>query len=265
MDTLVSSKQICLKRAVEVRPRQSRRPETSPRKPRAQEVRRRKPRSVEVSPRGPRRRQTQPCKPETTPRRITPGKILPKPGSVRMAELRHNQKTSASYLYFQNEVDMRAWAPGRCIFFHSITNYGRISQLDIEFEGTLRRENNWPTPLPHMPDVYGDFVDSIHGLAHNIVCASCGVREHDPTRFVNVACDNTLLEVLSISEDTYIPYDYSCGVDSIDQRHIMIDKSGLSEDESHIVLCNHCHNKILKGKRPAAVTCQLSLGRSRDR
>lgn len=89
-----------------------------------------------------------------------------------------------------------------------------------------------------MPDIYSEFVHSIHGLAHNIVCASCGTREHDPALFISMTCDNTLLEVLSISEDIYIPYDYSSGVSSIDSRRIMIDKMSLSEDGNRITLCH---------------------------
>jgi hypothetical protein len=136
------------------------------------------------------------------------------------------------------------------VFFLFNTDYHRISELDNEFQGTLRRENNWPIPLPHMPDVCADLVHSIHGLAHNTVCASCGIREHNPALFNTMTCHNTLLDVLSISEDTYVPFDYSCGVHFIDQRCIMIDKSGLSGDEIHITLCNHCNNEIMKGKRP---------------
>jgi hypothetical protein len=100
-----------------------------------------------------------------------------------------------------------------------------------------------------MPDVYADFVRSIHGLAYNIVCASCGIREHDPALFISMSCDDILLDVFSVSEDTFVPYDYSCGVDSIDQRRIMIDKLGLLGDESLVTLCNGCNNEVVKGKR----------------
>ena len=120
----------------------------------------------------------------------------------------------------------------------------------MDFQGTLRRESNWPTPSPCMPDIYGEFVHSIHGLAHNIICASCGTREHDPALFVSMTCDNILLDVLSISENVYVPYDYSSGVDSIDSRRIMIDKMGLSGDSNHITLCYHCNHEIVNRKQP---------------
>jgi hypothetical protein len=74
-----------------------------------------------------------------------------------------------------------------------------------------------------MPDIYNEFVRSTHELAYNTIYASCSIIEHDPAYFMSISYDNPLLEVLSISEDIYIPYDYSCRVDSIDSRRIMID------------------------------------------
>jgi hypothetical protein len=41
-----------------------------------------------------------------------------------------------------------------------------------------------------MPDIYAEFVRSIHGLAHNVICASCGIREHDPALFVSMGYDH---------------------------------------------------------------------------
>jgi hypothetical protein len=101
-----------------------------------------------------------------------------------------------------------------------------------------------------MPNIYAAFVHSIHGLAHNIVCASCGIREHDPALFVSMRSDDTLLQVLSVAEDTFIPYDYSCGIGFIDSRRIMIDQMGLTGDGSHISLCHHCNTEIAKGNQP---------------
>ena len=93
MDILGSSKQIRSKRAIEALPRGPRKLETSPRKQRAQEV--------------------TPRKKETAPRRRTPRKILPKPGYIRIANLRRIQKEKAETVYSQSEIDMCTWAPGR--------------------------------------------------------------------------------------------------------------------------------------------------------
>jgi hypothetical protein len=78
-------------RRLETSPRKPRVQETSPRKPRIQKSSIRKPQSLELIPRRPR---TQPRIPETAPRRLTPRTILPKPGFVRVAELRERNRNS---------------------------------------------------------------------------------------------------------------------------------------------------------------------------
>jgi len=131
----------------------------------------------------------------------------------------------------------------------NIVNSFRISQLDVDFENLLRKQRNWPTPLAHGPDLYADFYHTTHSLAQNIVCASCGIIGHDVACFQSVCATDHCLRFLSVADDVYVPYDFSSGVDAIDRRHIIIDKQGLSGDDT-VVLCNSCHKSIKSGRRP---------------
>ena len=87
-----------------------------------------------------------------------------------------------------------------------ILTFSRLSQLETEFDKQLAKEENWFTSLSYMRDLYSDFVHSTHSLAHNFVCASCGVTGHDPIFYYMHRMNDVSLHVLSISQDTYVPF-----------------------------------------------------------
>ena len=55
---------------------------------------------------------------------------------------------------------------------------------------------------------------------------------------------------LHVPEDVNIPFNFSCGIDLLDQNHVLIDKLGITQDK-HIYLCRGCHNQLSKDHQPS--------------
>ena len=96
--------------------------------------------------------------------------------------------------------------------------FSRLPQLETEFRKLLLKEHNWPIPLPHMEDLYSNFFHSTHTLAHNVVCASCGVIGHDPSLYNTLRTDDVSLRALTVPQDTYVPFDFSTGYADLDNN-----------------------------------------------
>ncbi len=61
--------------------------------------------------------------------------------------------------------------------------------------------------------------------------------------------DDVSLHVLTIPQDTYVPFDFSTGYAELDNNHIMIEKLGVSQNEN-VHLCESCHWSIIASHRP---------------
>jgi len=55
---------------------------------------------------------------------------------------------------------------------------------------------------------------------------------------------------LCIPENVNIPFDFSWGIDLLDQNHILIDKLRITQDK-RILLCQICHNQLSKDRQPS--------------
>jgi hypothetical protein len=102
-----------------------------------------------------------------------------------------------------------------------------------------------------MKDLYTAFLDRTHHLAHNLVCASCAIVDHDPTLFHLMSTSNSSLDVLAIPSDIYVPFDFTTGDHAIDSRRVMIEKAGMAVD-GELRLCDPCHKSIIAGRKPDA-------------
>jgi hypothetical protein len=102
-----------------------------------------------------------------------------------------------------------------------------------------------------MKDLYSAFFHRTNELAHNIVCASCAIVDHDPTLFHMIGTSDPSLHVLSISPDVYVPFNFATGDPSIDSRRIMIEKAGMTSD-GHLNLCKSCYRSIAAAQTPDA-------------
>jgi len=93
--------------------------------------------------------------------------------------------------------------------------------------------------------MYKKYLTHTYKLGQNIVCACCGCISHDITEFEIVLCSYDRLRHLRIPENVDIPFDFSCGIDFLDQNRILIDKLGITQDK-RIYLCRVCHNQLSK-------------------
>jgi hypothetical protein len=175
-----------------------------------------------------------------------------KSAQERMAEVRKRARSEGKLdnREIEKMMMMQNLAQQRYLCHSVIVNHlCRITQLDIDFDKLLKKQNNWPTPLAHGLDLYSDFYYAFHSLAKNFVCASCGIIGHDVALFHSVSVTDPILHSLSIAEDVYVPFDFSSGISALDQQQIMIDKQGLF-GESEVILCKSCYRWLQSNKRP---------------
>jgi hypothetical protein len=66
---------------------------------------------------------------------------------------------------------------------------------------------------------------------HNIICATCGCIDHrlDSYELAPINYD-PLLHLLAVPVGVNIPFDFSCGIDLLDERHVLLDKDGITSD-----------------------------------
>src|SRR6266496_3108763 len=84
-----------------------------------------------------------------------------------------------------------------------------------------------------------------------ILSVCCDCISHDIMEF-EIVLDfySPLRWHLRISEDVDILFDFSCGIDFLDQNHVLIDKLGSTQDKC-IYLCQICHNQLSKDHQPS--------------
>jgi hypothetical protein len=50
--------------------------------------------------------------------------------------------------------------------------------------------------------------------------------------------------------DINIPFDFSCGVNLLDERRILVDKEGITADQQIMTLCKSCYLELQNHRRP---------------
>src|SRR5436305_10614397 len=98
--------------------------------------------------------------------------------------------------------------------------------------------------------MYKKYFTYIYKLDQNIVCICCSCIFHDITKF-EIVLDfyDSLRPHLRIPEDVDISFDFSCGIDLLDQNRVLIDKLDITQDK-RIYLCRGCHNQLFKDRQP---------------
>src|SRR6266516_2677003 len=127
----------------------------------------------------------------------------------------------------------------------------RIAELDAQFADLQVKEQQWPLPGPDVRPMYKKYLTHMYKLGQNIICACCGCISHDIMEF-KIVLDSygPLRRHLCVPEDVDIPFDFSCGIDLLDQNHVLIDKLGITQDK-RIYLCRVCHNQLSKDHQPS--------------
>ena len=125
-----------------------------------------------------------------------------------------------------------------------------IAELDAQFADLQVKEQLWPIPAPDVTPMYKKLLTHTYKLGQNIVCACCGCISHDIAEFEVVLDSCEPLRHFCIPENVNIPFDFSCGIDRLDQNHILIDKLGITQDK-RILLCRVCHDQLSKDHQPS--------------
>src|SRR5436190_6869102 len=121
-----------------------------------------------------------------------------------------------------------------CLIHH------RISELDAQFAGLQVKEQQWPLPGPNVRPMYKKYLTHMYKLTQNIICICCDCISHDIMEF-EIVLDSygPLRRHLRIPEDVDIPFDFSYGIDLLNQNHVLINKLGITQDKC-IYLCQVC-------------------------
>jgi len=127
----------------------------------------------------------------------------------------------------------------------------RIAELDAQFADLQVKEQQWPLPGPDVTPMYKKYLTHTYKLGQNIICACGGCISHDITEF-EIVLDSygPLRRHLRIPEDVDISFDFSCGINLLDQNRVLIDKLGITQDK-RIYLCRGCHNQLSKDCQPS--------------
>ena len=90
-------------------------------------------------------------------------------------------------------------------------------------------------------------------MLYNIVCASCRCIGHNQLDYTLVSVLDQRLSCLKVEPRTLVPYDFSCGVSTLDDQDIMIDRLGIQQQDSdtNVWICSMCHPSVMLAKRPA--------------
>jgi hypothetical protein len=115
--------------------------------------------------------------------------------------------------------EMEELAAYRYFVFRYFVNFVRLGELDLDFQGTLKKEHNRPTSLASPGDLYSLFYDVTKAQVHNIICISCGTIRDNPKLFKLLIRNN-----LQIRETVYVRFDFLCGIVVLDSLRIMIVK-----------------------------------------
>lgn len=110
----------------------------------------------------------------------------------------------------------------------------------------------WPLPLLDPRPSYRAFQQGITALAQNLICACCACISHHRTESTVVSPTYSALSLLTIHPDA-VPYDFSCGIASLDLRHIMIEKTAIIvglDGGVTIRLCNGCKHQLDRHRLP---------------
>ena len=114
----------------------------------------------------------------------------------------------------------------------------------------LQKEQSFPPPLPHLPDLYTAFLNRTYELCNNIVCASCASIGHDHDECYTISTNDPCLDLLAVPADVYVPFDFTIGNAQLDSRRVMVDKQGFAGVDT-LYLCRSCKQALSARQVPS--------------
>jgi len=120
--------------------------------------------------------------------------------------------------------------------------------LDDNYQSLAVAQERWPEQLSDSKELYRNFYDMMQNVSHNIVCACCGVVEHNINDFNIIAAEDSMLASLAVEPDK-VPFTFSCGITALDECHIMVDPLAIT-DQCNLSVCKNCHSSLSHGFLP---------------
>ena len=124
----------------------------------------------------------------------------------------------------------------------------RLSCLNENYEALKMAQATWPHALSDPKQLYRNFYEIIRRVSHNIVCACCGVIGHSIDEFSRVSANDNSFTPLIVNPEM-VPFSFNCGIEAIDQFHIMIDPLAIIDPDT-ISVCNKCYGSLSSGMLP---------------
>ena len=125
--------------------------------------------------------------------------------------------------------------------------------LDRKFQQSLDDQAKWPPlPLAHPENLrlYMDFHTRITHEMYNITCCSCGCIFHSFDDMDELRIDDPALKLLCVPRDL-VPFDFSTGVNILDEDNIMVDAKALFDHEETdtitidiVKICHECYKDL---------------------
>jgi hypothetical protein len=104
--------------------------------------------------------------------------------------------------------------------------------------------------------MYKKYLAHTYKLGHNIVCACCGCISHDMAEFELVLPSYAPLQLLRLPETVPVPFDFTCGIDLLDQNRVLVDKIGITPDKrfSYVVRATMSFQKTGNLSKPSPIS-----------
>jgi hypothetical protein len=130
-----------------------------------------------------------------------------------------------------------------------------LEELNQNYYTIKMAQDIWPQELPDAKELYKSFYNKMDKVSHNIICVCCVVIGHNIEEFIMVAANDNIFRPLTVESD-FIPFSFRCGIEALDQHHIMIDYGAIT-DEDNISVCYKCHSALSYGSLPIEALANL--------
>ena len=124
----------------------------------------------------------------------------------------------------------------------------RLISLNKHYQTLTIIQEKWPQSLLDPKQLYRNFYEMMHKVAHNIVCGSCGIIGHNVDEFRMVSANDNILKSLAV-ESEKVPFSFSCGIASLDEQHIIVDPLAITDQET-LSVCQRYHSSLSYGFIP---------------
>ena len=124
-----------------------------------------------------------------------------------------------------------------CAIFYN-TDFVQTASARTAIWPTSWRWSGMANSLTSRKGLYARFFNAIGQQIRNIIW---GCIDHRPGSYEYVPTNYEPLHLLAVPVGVNIPFDFSCGINLLDKRRILLDKDGIISDRQNVILCKSCY------------------------